>query len=288
MRKTALSFALGGALVALTLVPTGCLPSISDLDNGPLNQTFAVSDVYTPSGYMGDGEFFGKLTGKTNDGCKEPRPAGHRGNCYVFTYYPNDVNQDPWAGVYWVFPANNWGDTYGHAIDTGKFQQIRFYAAYDGPNPYTFNNSPQFLNGLAGNINPNGNFSPPPDMPNAPGIDHVDALAASTAAKMGTEVTGDFKQFHIPLTDFAKGQLCWFPGAAFAPNCATETNAQGMQIQVANDLIAAFGWSLHYPSDQVKCVDSTTPCPTSKYANPGPVKLYFDDIVWDTDPAPTP
>jgi hypothetical protein len=297
MRKQALSLALRGAVVALASVSAGCLQPIGNLDNGPLNSTFAVSDFYTPSGYMGDGEYFGKLTGQVNQGCKEPRPVGHKGNCYVFTYYPNDNNMDPWAGVFWVYPANNWGSSAGHAIDSQVFQQIRFSVAYNGPNPYTFNQAPQFLNGLAGSINPNGNFDPAMDKPYLPpgSIDHVDALAATTAAQMGLDVTPDFKQFHIPLTDLTKSSLCWSTGqTAFAPNCAPKKDANGnpvldangQPIELANDLIAAFGWSVHYPSDQVKCADNEVPCPTSKYVNPGPVTLYFDDIVWDTEPAP--
>jgi hypothetical protein len=292
MRKTALSFAL--ALTALGSASVGCMPSINNLDTGPLTTTFAVSDVYTPSGYMGDGEYFGNLVGQVNEGCKEPRPPGARGNCYVFTYYPNTVNQDPWAGVYWVYPANNWGDTYGHAIDSSKFQQIRFYAAIEAPMPYTFSGAPQPFNALVGNINPMTNFD------NKGGVDHADALYATTAAAVGTEITSDLKQFHIQLTDFAKGQLCYYPptpamngmpameGATFAPNCETVTNAQGMQIQVANDLIAAFGWAIHYPGDTTTCADATMPCPTSKWLNVKPVKIYLDDIVWDTEPAPAP
>jgi hypothetical protein len=279
-RKTALSFSLCCVLVALGAVSAGCQPSLT-YDNSPLSQTFAVSDIYTPSGYMGDGEFFGKLVGKTNEGCK-PRPPNARGNCYVFTYFPNTVDQDPWAGVYWTFPANNWGDTPGHAIHSGNFQQISFYAAVVGPNPYTFNGAPQFFNGLTGNINPNGGFT------SRGGLDHADAVYAATAAQVGTDITGDLKQFHIPLTDLSKGQLCYSPGAAFAPNCETVTNSMGMQISVADDLIGAFAWSVHYPSDQVKCSVSTSPCPTSKFVNPPPVTIYLDDIVWDTEPAPTP
>src|ERR1700736_3021317 len=126
-------------LAALALTVAGCLPSISDLDHGPLNSTFAVSDFFSPSGYMGDGEFFGKMIGTTNEGCKQPRPPGARGNCYSFTYQPNDIDVDPWAGVFWVFPANSWGSTSGHAIDIAQFKQISFWAAIEGPTPYAVN-----------------------------------------------------------------------------------------------------------------------------------------------------
>src|SRR5450432_726841 len=102
-------------VIAVAAAAAGCLPSISDLDHGPLTNTFAVSDVFSPSGFMGDGEDFGSLTLQTNEGCKEPRPPNAQGNCYVFTYYPNSIpGQDPWAGAFWVFPSNSWGSYPGH------------------------------------------------------------------------------------------------------------------------------------------------------------------------------
>jgi hypothetical protein len=310
MRKTALSFPLGGALAALAAGSSGCLPSIGDLDSGPLNSTFAVSDVYTPSGYMGDGENFGKLIGHTNESCK-PRPAGARGNCYMFEYFPNDIpHQDPWAGVYWVFPANNWGDTYGHAIDSSKFRQIRFFAAIEGPDTYTHNGATIPFNGLTGNINPFTNFT------SRGGQDHADAVYGSVAATVdvgGTmmptavspTITSQLKQFHISLDETLVGNPkavnCWTQGAAFAPNCDTVTDANmkpvidpntGLPQQFANDLIGAFAWAVHYPDDQAQCSDPTktptSPCPTTSILNAQPVKIFIDDIVWDTEPAPTP
>jgi len=254
MRNTNLVAAIWVGGVAMTL--GGCLPSIDDIDNGPLTSTFAVTDYYTPSGYMGDGEKIGLLAATVNQGCK-PRPDGARGNCYAFTYHTNpDKTQSleaAWAGAYWVFPANNWGSYPGHAIDSKVFKQVRFYAAVEGPTPFTFKGAPQLLNALVGNIDPMGFY-------NSIGLeDHKDALSATTAAQPGLDIGPDLKQFHIPLTDFAK--MSCRRGAA--------CDDQGF----ANDLIAAFGWSVHYPSDQDP--DKT-----------GFIKIYFDDIVWDTEAPP--
>ena len=82
-----------------------------------------------------------------------------RGNCYAFTYWPNDVDGvDPWAGVFWVFPSNSWGSVSGRAVDLSKFKQISFWAAVDGPTPYTIGGNKIPFVGQAGGIDPKGGF----------------------------------------------------------------------------------------------------------------------------------
>ena len=85
---------------------------------------------------MGDGATFAHLYMDVNTKCQQPRPANARGYCYTFTYYkdtsPAGVS---WAGVYWVFPANNWGTRRGHAMDTTKFHQLRYSASVEFPQP---------------------------------------------------------------------------------------------------------------------------------------------------------
>jgi hypothetical protein len=283
---------LAFACTSLAFAATGCLPSISDLDSGPLTKTFALSDYYTPSGYMGDGANFGSLVGQTNAGCK-PRPAGARGNCYVFTYYPNHTDSEPWAGVFWVFPANNWGSSYGHAIDSTRFKQVRFYAAIEGPTPYTVGGSVPNLKLIAGTINdPNGTYTQDGN------LQHIDGIGVTTSKKVGSEVTTELKQFHMPIDESARQHLCNL-GPPYSDNCATVMDANGQPvldptngspILYANDLIGGFAWALPYPRDSVQCADGTTDCrgqnKTSQFVNPKPVKIYFDDIVWDTEPAP--
>jgi hypothetical protein len=270
------SFAVAGVAVSMS----GCLPSLGDLDSGPLDQTFAVSDVYTPSGYMGDGAHFGLLVGTTNVGCK-PRPPGARGNCYAFTYYPNAFDEDPWAGVYWVFPANSWGAAPGHAIDVMKFKQVRFYAAVESPGPFTFDGGQAVaLNALAGKMNARAG--------------HPDGVSVEkTVGSVGTQVTAELKQFHLAIGDFERGAGCVpdpLPGDTVA-DCVKAKGADGTDILVANDLVGGFGWSLPYPTDAVACRDGTDGCKegrrhSSQYLAPQPVRIFLDDIVWDTEPPP--
>lgn len=299
--------ALCAGVGLLALGATGCLPSISDLDSGPLTSTFAVSDYYTPSGFMGDGQYFGSLVGTTNQNCK-PRPQGARGNCYSFTYYPNTIDKDPWAGVFWVFPANSWGSTYGHAIDASKFTRISFYAAVEGPTPWTVGGSTQKFNGIAGGIDPKGFFSDPKRPNRSP--DYIDGVYANVGVDINAGMNGvgpELKQFHIALTDFNKNFGCVVPPPPPEPgqpapipspeNCVeiqdpSQPNDPNAKIKVASDLIGAFAWSLHYPTDQTQCRPPSDPslpadwCHTdqhsSQFVNPAPVKIYLDDIVWES------
>jgi hypothetical protein len=295
-------------LAAVALFAAGCLPSINDLDDGPLTQTFAVSDYFAPSGYMGDGKFFGKLTGTTNEGCK-PRAGLHRGNCYSFTYFPNDIDgEDPWAGVFWVFPANSWGSNSGHAIDVSKFKQISFWAAVEGPTPYTVGGNTIPFVGQAGGINPMGRYVKPGSQ------DYVDGLYTQSGWEVGNPtdgVTSEMKQFHIAIKDFDKIFNCQDPANPDkARNCTPTAAAQqmglsaeqahAMGMEQASFIIGAFAWALHYPQDQVPAckpqndpvtgqpIDCRQGLHTSLYINPPPVRVYLDDIVWSTEDPPSP
>ena len=301
MPNVRLAWPVGLAAAALTAA--GCLPSIADLDTGPLNSTFAVSDFFSPSGYMGDGEFFGNMIGTTNEGCK-PNNSMHRGNCYSFTYYPNNMDVDPWAGVFWVFPSNSWGSTSGHAIDISRFQQISFWAAVDGPSPYTVGGNPVPFVGQAGGIDPHGRYV------NEGEKDYVDAVITSGAWNVGDPmgVTTEMKQFHVPISAFQKSAGCQDPSGLNpdgtpsnkALNCKPTAaavqmglipeQAHMMGLDEAIYIIGAFAWALHYPTDSTKCADGTANCHmdqhSSQFVNPAPVHIYLDDLVWDTEPAP--
>lgn len=235
------------------------MPSLDRLDRGPLNGTFAVSDFYTPSGYMGDGERLGLLSATVNQGCK-PRPPGARGDCYAFTYYANNIGRDPWAGVFWVFPANNWGSSFGHAIDARPYKQVRFYAAIEAPAPYSVAGVPQFLVGFSGRIDPRGFYA------SLGHTDHTDAFDLSVNIDVGSRLGPDLQQFRMPMDDFEKTKNCIppLPGMPEQPNCTGG---------YASDLIGAFGWAIHYPNDGDPTLSQ-------------PVKIYFDDIVWDTEGPP--
>jgi hypothetical protein len=103
---------------------TGCAAS-ADTEPpgvGPPELPLAVSSVFAPSGYMGDGAGGTAVVADTT--CAD-RPSGARGDCYRFTYKAGPML---WSGVYWQFPANNWGSAEGKAIPAGA-SHVSFYAA---------------------------------------------------------------------------------------------------------------------------------------------------------------
>jgi hypothetical protein len=214
-------------------------------NTGALAETFAVSDYFTPDLYTGDAQVVGSFSVAVNTGCKA-RPPGARGNCYVITYYAAPNETDPWAGINWVFPANNSGDSIGRAVDTARFQQVRFFAAVEGPTPFTTNGVEGVLAtfvGFVGNGNPNG-----------------DALGVNAFFPVGAPLDATLRPFHVPITDFVRGTNCPPSGPECLDGAATR-------------VIGGFGLSITYPLDGD---------PSGK----SPVKIYLDDIVWDTVPPP--
>jgi hypothetical protein len=117
---------------ALAVSVTACGPT-SELERvpnpGPLQGPFYVSSEFAPSGHMGDGQNPGHVTAEISENCKE-RPANAGGDCYRFFYTPG---QELWAGVFWVYPANNWGTRPGRTL-VGPYTRVRFYAAAE-PRP---------------------------------------------------------------------------------------------------------------------------------------------------------
>jgi hypothetical protein len=187
----------------------GCLPSIDNLDTGPLKDTFAVSDVFTPSGFMGDGATPAHIYMDVQSNCQLPRPANARGYCYTFNYYkdttPTGVG---WAGVFWVFPANNWGTRQGHAMDTTRFHQLRFSASVIYPQPQA-----AFAGMQLKGENPNYFYG------NITGFQYQDSVGGKIFPAAPTTLT----QYRIPFPDG--------------------------QMTIENDsLIGGFGWSIAFPS----------------------------------------
>jgi hypothetical protein len=85
---------------------------------------FYVSNEFIPSGYMNDPTGI-TLSSGANGGASCPnRAPSQGGDCYVITWKSTGK---PWAGVYWQYPANNWGTEPGLAIDPGA-TQVSFYA----------------------------------------------------------------------------------------------------------------------------------------------------------------
>src|ERR1039457_6799678 len=91
----------------LFFVSGGCLLA-QVVTNAPLD----VNAVFTPSGYMGDGEQGGHVQMRPVAG-EKPRPGDTDNLCYKITYQPGAKAR---AGVYWLFPADNWRANPGRSI----------------------------------------------------------------------------------------------------------------------------------------------------------------------------
>jgi hypothetical protein len=88
---------------------------------------FVVDNTFIASGYMGDGAMPNSIVEDAAT-CMATRPAGAAGKCHKYTYTPLAVGSVGWGGVYWQYPANNWGVTPGKRIATGA-TKITFSAA---------------------------------------------------------------------------------------------------------------------------------------------------------------
>jgi hypothetical protein len=94
---------------------------------------FVVDTQFVSSGYMGDGATAGTIAmvpakmGDSTD-CNGQRAATTAaGSCHSITYTPPAAGTQGWGGVYWQYPANNWGMKAGFAIPTGA-KQVSFQA----------------------------------------------------------------------------------------------------------------------------------------------------------------
>jgi len=94
---------------------------------------FVVDTVFVSSGFMGDGATAGTIamvpakTGDSTD-CNGMRASSTAsGSCHAVTYTPPASNGMGWGGVYWQFPANNWGTKPGYAMPAGA-KKLTFQA----------------------------------------------------------------------------------------------------------------------------------------------------------------
>src|ERR1051325_5429709 len=96
-------------VISAVVLAAGCAVQADrhPADAAPAELPLAVSSVFVPSGYMGDGA---NGTSVVNDTACATRPSGARGECYHFTYH---ASTQLWSGVYWQFPSNNWGSSEG-------------------------------------------------------------------------------------------------------------------------------------------------------------------------------
>ena len=246
------SFSLARIAVALfaSLAVVACGPpdEASRAKSGPIVGPFVVSNIFTPSGFMGDGAIPGRLTVGINENCKMPRPPGAQGDCYHFLYKVGEVK---WAGAYWVYPSNSWGTVPGRFVvptnDKGpnpnggelrSYSKVRFWGAMD-PLP-----NPPFVQFYAGGID--GRKANPPQ----PYWDHGCQLT-STGPPICFDANGKDPYF-FSTTDGGRFKGEW----------------QHFELDLTSwsldSVIGAFGWS------------------SNDTDNPGQTQsLYFDDIVWE-------
>ncbi|WP_267145404.1 hypothetical protein [Myxococcus guangdongensis] len=97
-------------------------PDAGTPDAGPtVTLPLTVDSHWAASGYMGDGEV-GTITYASE--CASPRPGTGKGTCHKFTYAPGGRG---WGGVWWQYPASNWGELPGFEIPDGA-SVLSFYA----------------------------------------------------------------------------------------------------------------------------------------------------------------
>jgi hypothetical protein len=298
----------GVALAATAGVTVGCGPTNMETlvdEPGPLTQTFAVSDHFTPSGFMGDGEYMGKLVMDVdNEHCKE-RPPGAKGYCYRFTYWEGPKD---WAGAFWVHPANNWGTRQGRAIVGRNFKQVRFKVStnYDPCVMQAENQKAKadYLNTPAGQADPDFvNFLPPNPWSmklkllaggitginedcQMGGYPYLDCLPADPV----TRIREGYRSVWSAMTradEWTEVHL------SIAPT-ATDSGESGPRGWPADydHILGAFAWAVEFPSrpnDPADPVFGPKVFGTNQGSWRGqgkPVEIYIDDIVWDTEAVP--
>ena len=94
---------------------------------------FVVDTVFVSSGFMGDGAMAGAIgmvpakTGDSTD-CNGMRASTTAaGSCHAVTYTPPGSGGMGWGGVYWQYPANNWGTKAGFTVPAGA-KKVTFQA----------------------------------------------------------------------------------------------------------------------------------------------------------------
>jgi hypothetical protein len=224
---------------------------------GPVQGPFYLSNYFTPSGDMGDGQIAGNLVTTFNEGCKE-RPLDAGGDCYRFDYH---VSTARWAGVYWVFPSNSWGAYPGRSligtVDLGSglrgFKSVTFSAAIDQAT----------LAATCSNFEPPTAAMPVP-CASPPGL-FVNFIAGGIDGKMADP--------QLPYSDVSctGGPETCVPFKAFQ-GATLNTTWQTISIDLSNTpltaVIGGFAWVSSYPSDVVPAV---TPQQT----------IFIDDVIWE-------
>lgn len=75
---------------------------------------------FIPSGWMGD---YGDL--KMSQRSKVKAAQGQ--SCIEISYSGERKQQNGWAGIYWQYPADNWGNKKVKGYDLRKYKKLSFY-----------------------------------------------------------------------------------------------------------------------------------------------------------------
>jgi exo-beta-1,3-glucanase (GH17 family) len=85
----------------------------------------AEENKFIPSGWMGD------IAAISFDDCSQQEHDWADRTVKV-QYLPSPEDERGWAGIYWLYPENNWGVARGHNLqELGEYAQLRFSAKSD-------------------------------------------------------------------------------------------------------------------------------------------------------------
>lgn len=93
----------------------------------PLPEPYSITGNFFPSGWLGDAERGSIFV--TYDPNYNVNP--HSGNTCIRISYSKDKNGQGWAGIYWQYPENNWGEQRGKNLAERRYTKITFYARSD-------------------------------------------------------------------------------------------------------------------------------------------------------------
>ena len=81
------------------------------------DSSMSVTSLFYPSGWMGDSGDINLDTASTVDPYSQP-------SCIKITYSAASSQGHEWAGIYWQYPTNNWGDKTGGRNLTGVIRLV--------------------------------------------------------------------------------------------------------------------------------------------------------------------
>jgi hypothetical protein len=170
----------GGPTGTPTGAPTGTGTGMPPPSGAAVALPFAVSAEFVPSGFMGDSPADFNAVKMSPDASKCPaRDPSAKGACYSIDWTPSFLAgaKSAWVGVYWQYPANNWGGKAGKAIGSGATKVTFLAKGAAGGEALTF---------LTGGIN-------------AKGGDPTLTFSDSFSAKTDVTLTTSWTRYEVPL-----------------------------------------------------------------------------------------